>query len=387
MAQKAHRRPKGMGNVYKKNGKWVGRLNTGQRKPDGSPIVKYFHGDTQAEVNQQIKQFQFVQLCDPEKISVESYMKDWLVRYKKDTVKSSSYDALETALLCRVVPEVGMIQLAQLTTADCQRMISNLVVRGLSYSSIKKARDVLNMGLQTAVTEGKLATNPVTNVTMPSASSFHTKELQAFTEDEVKLLIDECGRTGTTTGTPIYKYADAYILNLNTGLRMGEILALTKDDWDMDTNTLHITKGIQTVRKRTTEGDRDGGFTLVVTPTKTRSSVRNIPLNETAQQAIKRLCDQHPDSPYIVCAQNGDVLPPQQYQRSFYRILKNCGLPKYGVHSLRHTFATHLINSGVDPKTVSTLLGHASVRITLDTYVHATYETKKEAVDALDNIF
>jgi integrase len=115
--------------------------------------------------------------------------------------------------------------------------------------------------------------------------------------------------------------------------------------------------------------------------------VRNIPLNETAQQAIKRLCDQHPDSPYIVCAQNGDVLPPQQYQRSFYRILKNCGLPKYGVHSLRHTFATHLINSGVDPKTVSTLLGHASVRITLDTYVHATYETKKEAVDALDNIF
>lgn len=387
MPQKTVRRPKGMGNVYQRNGKWVGRLDTGQKKSDGKPLIKYFSGSSRAEVNQQIKQYQFIKQIDPDKISVQTYMKDWLVRYKKDTVKASSYDALENALLHRVIPNVGMIQLSQLTTSDCQYMVNALVESGLSYSSIKKARDILNMGMRTAVLDGLIESNPVQGIIMPTATSFETKDIACLEPNEVLLFLDECNRTHSTVGTPVYQYADAYILNLNTGLRMSEILALTKDDWDRDTDTLTVSKSVQTVRKRTENGDREGGFQLVFMPTKTKSSKRHVPLNTAAVNALTKLCAQHPDSPYIVCAQNGDILPPQQYQRSFYRILRNCGLKQRGVHSLRHTFATTLIRKNVDPKTVSTLLGHSSVRITLDTYVHASEEAKAEAVTVLDDIF
>lgn len=387
MPQKSVRRPKGMGNVYQRNGKWVGRLDTGQKKSDGKPLIKYFSGTSRAEVNRLIKQYQFISDLDPDRVSVRTYMEDWLVRYKKDTVKASSYDALENALINRVVPAVGMIQLSQLTTADCQQMINGLIAKGLSYSSIKKARDILNMGMRTAVYEGHIANNPMDGIVMPTATSFDTKDIQCFDPSEVKLFLDECHRTYSTVGTPVYVYADAYILNLNTGLRMGEILALTKEDWDRSTDTLSVTKSLQTVRNRSEDGVREGGFHLAFTPTKTKSSKRHIPLNSAATEALTKLCAQHPESQYIVCAQNGNVLPPQQYQRSFYRILKNCGLPKRGIHSLRHTFATTLIHEGIDPKTVSRLLGHASVRITLDTYVHASEEVSAEAVTVLDDIF
>lgn len=267
MAQaKTHRRPKGAGNVYQRNGRWVGRLNTGLQKPDGKPIVKYFSGRTQAEVNQAMFKYNSAQDINPDTSSVEMFMKHWMVHYKKDTVKASSYDALEVALYSRVLPEIGMIPLSQLTTADCQQMINNIVARGLSYSSVQKARDVLKMGLNVAVHDHKIPFNPMDGVVLPTSTSFEQKELQVFTPDEVKLIVDECGRTGITTGTPIYKYADAYILDFNTGLRMGEILALTKDDWDRDTNTLYVSKSIQAIKKRNNEGDREGGYELVTTP-------------------------------------------------------------------------------------------------------------------------
>ena len=66
MPQKSVRRPKGMGNVYQRNGKWVGRLDTGQKKPDGKPLIKYFSGTSRADVNRQIKQYQFIQDLDPD---------------------------------------------------------------------------------------------------------------------------------------------------------------------------------------------------------------------------------------------------------------------------------------------------------------------------------
>lgn len=93
-------------------------------------------------------------------------------------------------------------------------------------------------------------------------------------------------------------------------------------------------------------------------------------MNKNATEALQRLCDAHPNSKEIVCGAKGTVIPPERLERTFYRILKNAGLEKTGVHSLRHTFASVLFAKGVDVKTVSKLLGHASIQITLNTYIH-----------------
>ena len=75
----------------------------------------------------------------------------------------------------------------------------------------------------------------------------------------------------------------------------------------------------------------------------------------------------------------------ERFERSFYRVLDNCGIERTGVHSLRHTFTSFLFEQGTDIKTISTLLGHASVKITMDTYVHLIQDTGKYAVELLES--
>lgn len=109
-------------------------------------------------------------------------------------------------------------------------------------------------------------------------------------------------------------------------------------------------------------------------------------MNSTALDAAQRLCDSHPESEQVICGVRGGQVTHERFERSFYRVLDNCGIRRTGVHSLRHTFASMLFEQGVDIKTISTLLGHASVKITMDTYIHLIQDTGKYAVEMLEAI-
>ena len=80
------------------------------------------------------------------------------------------------------------------------------------------------------------------------------------------------------------------------------------------------------------------------------------------------------------------MVPPERVERTFYYLLNNVGLEREGPHSLRHTFASLLFAKGVDVKTVSTLLGHASIQITLNTYIHLMENVEYDAVAKLDDL-
>jgi integrase len=228
--------------------------------------------------------------------------------------------------------------------------------------------------------------NPMLLVNMLAASEFEKKEIRYFTEEECALLIEESSRQ-YSTGKLVYQYADAYVLMLNTGIRLGEAIGLKKTDWDKKEKTLHIQRNIQSISKRDTNGNRIKGKQLVTNTTKTYSGDRILPLNKAATEALERLCEQHPNSEYIVCSSKGEIIPPERLERTFYRILKNVGICQAGTHSLRHTFASVLFAKGTDVKTVSELLGHASIQITLNTYVHLIGKPKHNAVAKLDDAF
>lgn len=145
-------------------------------------------------------------------------------------------------------------------------------------------------------------------------------------------------------------------------------------------------RNAQMVGKRNTDGSRASGRRTVLSTTKTYSGTRTISLNSTALDAAQRLCDSHPESEQVICGVRGGQVTHERFERSFYRVLDNCGIRRTGVHSLRHTFASMLFEQGVDIKTISTLLGHASVKITMDTYIHLIQDTGKYAVEMLEAI-
>lgn len=381
------KRDNGTGTIYQRsNGSWVGKIYIG-RDDSGKEKFKYLSGKTEGEVKRKIREYnQSGTKIETKKISLQEYLYNWLRTFKRGTIKDSSYDTLEKTIRNQIVPHIGLIHLQQVTSADIQSLLNDLKEKGYSYSTVKKAHDCLNDMFEHATIADDVTKNPMLLVNMLAASEFEKKEIRYFTEEECALLIEESSRQ-YSTGKLVYQYADAYVLMLNTGIRLGEAIGLKKTDWDKKEKTLHIQRNIQSISKRDANGNRIKGKQLVTNTTKTYSGDRILPLNKAATEALERLCEQHPNSEHIVCSSKGEIIPPERLERTFYRILKNVGISQAGTHSLRHTFASVLFAKGTDVKTVSELLGHASIQITLNTYVHLIGKPKHNAVAKLDDAF
>lgn len=380
------RREKGMGSIYKKpNGTWVGTIRTTQ--PNGKRASKSFTGKTEAEVKRKIREYnKSDKPADTTQILFKNYLTNWLMNIKKGSIKDSSFDRLESTATIHVIPALGNYKIGEITPEDVSKMLNDIKNKGLSFSTVKKAHDCVNSVLEYAFNKRDIPVNPVALVEMPHESNFNKKEIRYFTKEEAVLIVEECSRL-YSTGTPVYPYDDAFILAIHTGLRMGELLGLQKSDIDFGNKTLSVRRNAQVVGNRNADGTRAAGRRVVLSSTKTYSGTRVISLNNAALEAAKRLCEAHQDSEYVVCGAKGNQVTHERFERSFYRILRNCGIEQTGVHSLRHTFASMLFASGTDIKTISTLLGHASIKITMDTYVHLIQDTGKEAVNKLsDNI-
>lgn len=381
------KRDNGTGTIYQRtNGSWVGKIYLG-RDESGKEKFKYLSGKTEAEVKRKIREYnQSGTKIETKKISLQEYLYNWLRTFKRGTIKDSSYDTIEKTIRNQIVPYIGIIHLQQVTSTDIQTLLNDLKKKGYSYSTVKKTHDCLNDMFEHATIADDVTKNPMLLVNMLAESEFEKKEIRYFTEEECALIIEESSRQ-YSTGKLVYQYADAYILMLHTGIRLGEAIGLKKTDWNKKENTLHIQRNIQSISKRDTEGNCVKGRQLVSNTTKTYSGDRILPLNKAAREALERLCRQHPESEYIVCSSKGEIIPPERLERTFYRILKNVGINQAGTHSLRHTFASMLFAKGTDIKTVSELLGHASIQITLNTYVHLIGKPKHSAVAKLDDIF
>lgn len=264
------RREKGTGSIYQKGDKWIEKLDVGIG-PDGKRKSKYFSGKTQAEVKRKIREFnKSGEPVDIAKVSVQTYIYDWLETYKKNTIKDTSYDTLEKTVRNYIVPYLGSYQLPQLTSDDIQKFLQNLKNSGYSYSTVKKAYNCLNEVLKHATIKKDIAENPMLVVNLLSEESFEKKEIRYFDEKECALIVEEAQRK-YSTGRDVYVYGDAYILILNTGLRLGELIGLEKSDWDRENKTIHVRRNIQFIRNRGEDGKVVKGRQMVVNSTKTYS--------------------------------------------------------------------------------------------------------------------
>lgn len=172
------------------------------------------------------------------------------------------------------------------------------------------------------------------------------------------------------------------MLCLYTGMRIGEICALKWSDVDFDSCLINVNRTV--LRIRNTEAHGKQPKTVIVTGTpKTDSSQRTIPVPKAIGK-ILRTEGKQMFADYYVATCSEKLLEPRRYYDKYKQILRKCGITTdYTFHALRHTYATRCIESGIDPKVVSELLGHSSVTITLNRYVHPTLEMKKRCVERL----
>lgn len=168
------------------------------------------------------------------------------------------------------------------------------------------------------------------------------------------------------------------VVGLYTGMRLGEILALRWDDVDWRERTLRVDKETYRVC------GADGVWSSVVDTPKSVASIRTIPMCDRLRVMLERIGQDAPQG-NIFRTQRG-VLSVRMCQYLFGSVQKRCKIRVRNFHTLRHTFATRLLESGVDFKTLSELLGHENVEITMRIYAHTLMQTKRDAVQKLNDL-
>ena len=215
--------------------------------------------------------------------------------------------------------------------------------------------------------------------------SCHGKlDIEYFSEEEVEL-ITKGALYRYKTGRYKYKYGYAIILLLNTGLRVGELLALKWEHVDFDKRQLYICETRGQIKDRT---DSNRKYTTASRSTKTESSCRYIPISKKALEALRYLESLGYHSPYVLANADGEngVVSYRNLFRVLSNVLDDSGINHGSLHTLRHTFATRLFKKGVDIKVISELLGHSDISITYNIYTHVIAEQKQKAIDILDEL-
>lgn len=384
-SSKSTRRRKGTGTIQKKsNGTYFGKLRIAGYEPF------YYTGKSEKEVQKKLNEFKAIterQEIVPRKQTVNAYIKNWLTTVKKPTMKPASFDRLERTFEKQIEnTPVGRSQLGTLSSMEIQTLL-NSYTQTLSYSTIKKVYGLLNSCFRYAVAVRDVAYNPVDGVFLPKEENIavQTKTIQIMPDSDLQRL-EHAMYSTYSNGQFRYLYAAAYILIANTGLRSGEALALTWDKVNFSNKTITVSQNASRIKRR---GEASvTGSEQIITTTKTKSGIRQIPLNEKALAALEQLKKQqeyrHIRTEFVIATSHGNMVVQNSFYRIFQNLQKSLGITPVTIHALRHTFASNLINAGVDIKVVSQLLGHSSVKITYDTYVHTDLSQAFSAVKKLE---
>ena len=272
-----------------------------------------------------------------------------------------------------ILPALGGYLLKELTPETLNAFIDQKLCQGrldgggtLSPAYVRSMAIIINAALAFAAEEFALP--------LPKAVHkpyIEKKEVVVLTISEQKRLESQLLAEPTATGLGI-------LLSLNTGLRIGEACALTWANIGRDDNILSVTGTV--VRKKAESGSGH----LVIDVPKTPTSLRRIPIPSKLHSILDRM--RVLSAGEYVLSGNGTFVSPRTYEYRFHKVLAECGIRPINYHVLRHTFATRCIESGMDVKTLSELLGHANTTTTLNTYVHSSMDRKRIQMERLSTL-
>lgn len=375
--------PKRGEHIHKrKDGRWEGRYKNGVNNY-GKTIYASVYGKTYTEVKSKLSAHKLKKISE---IANDNIIKEWTLKEaillwheaNKVKHKGSTEMKYENLIEKHILPELGKMKLSSITPVVLSNYMDKKLTNGrldkqggLSPSYVRSIMLIITEVLDYAVSEQmcKPIRNPI------HKPSIQKKELKVLNESEQHKLEFELIKKMDSIRLGI-------LLSLYTGLRIGEVCALKWNDIDLDRKIIHVRSTIVRVKNRNVE---DSFVTmLVVDKPKTKSSLRDIPISSNLMPILTSM-QPSIQSIYVVSNAN-KFMSPRTYEYRFHRILDLCGISSINYHILRHTFATRCIEAGVDVKSLSEILGHSNVSITLNTYVHSSIELKRTQLEKLSFI-
>ena len=367
-------------NIYKrKDGRWEGRYKCGFND-NGKTKYRSVYSKTYKECKEKLSRIKAEHNENRAYVKVEMTIKDISSAWLKNisiNVKKSTYDTYCLIVNNHIVAYMGGMRADCVTAEYLNGFVSDKVKKGrkdgkggLSCKTVQNIVGVLKSIFKYAEKIYGMK-NPTTFVTVPKADK---KEPEVLTQNEINKIRKYCNEH-----PDYFKYI--FELCLSTGIRIGELCALQCGDVDLQEGILIINKTVQRVKKdaAATEGRTE----VVITSPKTKNSVRKIPIPERLIEVLKDLTFGKKSSDYLFSKNGKKALDVRSVQKKFASVLNKCGIRKVKFHIIRHTFATKWAASNFDIKSLSEILGHSNVKITLSLYVHSSIETKRKHINEL----
>ena len=288
------RRANGEGNLRKRSdGRWEGRYTAGYDPDTGKRIIKNVLGRTQAEAKEKLKaaveQAQQVDVTRTDEYTVATWLRTWYDLYAQPNIRTATADRYRLMIETYTIPRIGKIKLKKLTSRDLQKMYKNLMEHGrvntrsghgnpgLSSTTVRSVHLMLHSAFERAVKERLIARNPTDDCIAPKVQKVEMKTLRP---EHLKSYLDAADARGVLP---------MFYLELVSGLRKGELVALLWDDLDIPNRTISVSK----------QYIKNPGGKLTLSRPKTETSVRRVSIPQEAVDLLIQEHEKHPNSPYI----------------------------------------------------------------------------------------
>lgn len=361
----------------RKDGRWEGRVVIGYDEK-GLPITKNVTAKTKRECVEKLEALKQSLGKAPSKASPKmpfgEWMDFWYQNYCKPGLRFTTQATYEERIYKQIIPKIGETPLDEITPGTLEKFYAHLKSdgrltrreiygNGLSNGVIRSIHAHIRAALAKAVSEKLIRSNPAELCRLPPKKS---PEIKTLTPEEMQKLLIQAKEEG---------FYEMFLLDLSTGLRRGEILALQWDDINFETRMLTVSKQIKYV-----------GGKLHIIPPKTKAADRSIKLPVPLIEVLKEYRKTVNSKWLFPSPVKEEDVPrdPTACRKRLSKILERAGCKHVSFHALRHTFATQSLRYGMDVKTLAATIGHTSVETTLNVYSHATEEMQRAAANKIE---
>lgn len=293
-------------------------------------------------------------------IILTDLVREWLY-INQNRVKPSTYQKYNNFLKNHIINQIGKYPIIYLTPIAIKQYTDKKLEEGLSATTINGILVFVHTCLKYGNQQYGLPVIDVIYLKQPK------QEMRVLSVDEQRKLT-----IYLMNNTDIYKLG--VLVALYTGMRIGELCALK---WgDIRDGVIYINKTMQRLQR-----PNGNHSEIIIGEPKSNSSMRKIPLPFYIAELIEKF--RQKDDAQFMSRLYHPVIEPRVLQYQFKKQLKACGIDNANFHSLRHTFATRCVESEIDVKTLSELLGHSDVSVTLNKYVHSSFEQKVLSINKL----
>lgn len=371
-------------NIYKrKDGRWEGRYI--KNHTEGKIRYGYVYARTYREVKAKLSAVP--RMIEEEKgksisgaisqtdMSFKEIAKEWLASLRPQ-LKKSSIVKYSNILEKYLFPRFGTISIEKITRADVSDFSNELLLcggqsgKGLSPKTVTGILSVLKSIFRYAVQHGNSNVADINKLFVKQSQ----KPMRIFSLSEQQKLSRYLCEDLTLINLGI-------LVSLYTGMRIGEVCALKWEDISFDDHDLYVHRTMQRIQN---QGAGEQKTTVLISAPKSECSIRRIPLPVEIFRLIASA--KHPENTYFLTGKVQTFVEPRTMQNHFKSVLKSCDIEDANFHALRHTFATRCVELGFDIKSLSEILGHASVNITLNRYVHPSMELKQKNMNMLSEL-